>query len=70
VIDVESPHQRCVDALETLGREFDVHGDVEAVQRAEDWQPLAFAMLAEGLAALLIEVRPRTGAAGRASRGR
>jgi hypothetical protein len=63
LIVTETPRQRCVEALETLGREFGVSEDVRAVERAEDWRDEAIAMLAEGLAALLIEVRPRTGAA-------
>jgi hypothetical protein len=57
VIDIESPRQRCVDALETLGREFGVPEHVRAVERAEDWQPLAVAMLAEALAALSLDTR-------------
>jgi hypothetical protein len=68
VIDVETPRQRCVEALETLGREFGVSQDVRAVERAEDWQSPAIVMLAEAVAALLIEVRPRTGAAVRKGR--
>jgi hypothetical protein len=65
VIATESPRQRALEALETVGREFGVSEHVRAVEAAQDWEPLAVAMLAEGLAALLIEIRPRTGVAGR-----
>jgi hypothetical protein len=63
MIVTETPRQRCVEALEALGREFGVSEDVRAVEAAQDWQSPAIAMLAEGLAALLLEVKPRTGAA-------
>jgi hypothetical protein len=59
MIATETPRRRALEALETLGIEFGVSH--RAVERADDWQPLAVAMLAEGLAALLIEVKPKTG---------
>jgi hypothetical protein len=65
VIDVETPRRRALEALESLGREYGVADHVRAVERAEDWQAEAVAMLAEAVAALLIEIRPKTGAAAR-----
>jgi hypothetical protein len=44
LIDVETPRQRVVEALETLGREFGVSEDVRAVEGAEDWRDEAIAM--------------------------
>jgi hypothetical protein len=63
LIATESPRQRCVEALETLGREFGVSEDVRAVEHADDWRDEALAQLAEAVAALLIEIKPKTGAA-------
>jgi hypothetical protein len=57
VIATETPRQRCVEALETLGREFGVSEHVRAVERAEDWRDEAIAMLAEAVAGLALDTR-------------
>jgi hypothetical protein len=65
VIDTPAaPRSRALDALQVVARQYGLRDDVEALRLAgDDWRDEAIAMLAEGLAALLIEVRPRTGAA-------
>jgi hypothetical protein len=37
-----------------------VNGDLAALRDANNWQPGAVVMLAEALAALVLEVRPRS----------
>jgi hypothetical protein len=58
VIATETPRQRALEALETLGREFGVADHVRGVEGAEDWQGEAIAMLAEAVAGLALDTRP------------
>jgi len=49
-----------------VAHQYGVTDDLEALRAAgEDWEPLAIAMLAEAVAALLLDVRPRTGTVAR-----
>jgi len=53
---------RATAALERVAHQYGVSADLEAVRHAErDWEPLAIAMLAEAVAGLLLDVRPRPG---------
>ena len=57
-----APRQRATEALEVVADQYALSADMEALHRAEDrWEPLAIAMLAEAVAALLLDVRPRPG---------
>jgi len=57
-----APRQRTTEALEAVAHQYALRDDMAALERAgDDWQPLAIAMLAEALAALLLDVRPRPG---------
>jgi hypothetical protein len=59
-----APRQRALDALDVLASEFGLPGQREAVEQAGDgWRDEVLAAVAEAVAALLIEIRPRTGAA-------
>jgi len=49
-----------------VARAYGLHADLEALRAAgDDWEPLAIAMVAEALAALLLDVRPRPGTVAR-----
>jgi hypothetical protein len=65
VIDAPTaPRRRAAEALQVVAHQYGLRGDIEALRLAgDDWQAEALAQLAEGLAALLIEVRPKTAAA-------
>ena len=57
-----APRTRATEALELIAYQYGLSADLEALHRAGDrWEPLAIAMLAEALAALLLDVRPRPG---------
>jgi hypothetical protein len=59
-----APRSRVLDALETVAHHYGTGADLEALRTAGDaWRDEAVAQLAEAVAALLIEIRPRTGAA-------
>jgi len=58
----ETLEQRTTEALAVIADQYAVSDDLAALRRAEgDWEPLAIAMLAEAVAALLLDVRPRPG---------
>jgi hypothetical protein len=66
-----APRSRAAETLQVVADQYGTRGDLEALRLAgDDWCDEALAQIVEGLAALLIEVRPRTGAAVRVSRGR
>lgn len=50
---------RCLEALEISSDAYGVGTDLDALQAAGNWQPDAVAMLAEVVAALLVEVKPK-----------
>jgi len=59
---LSAPRQRAAEALEMIAHQYDLRADMAALERAgDDWQALAVAMLAEAVAALLLDVRPRPG---------
>jgi hypothetical protein len=53
------PKQRTLEALEIISETYGVGQDLDALQAAGNWQPSALAMLAEAVAAILIEQRAR-----------
>ena len=61
-----APRQRTVEALALVSAQYGLRDDMAALERAgDDWEPLAVAMLAEAVAALLLDVRPRPGTVAR-----
>jgi hypothetical protein len=59
-----APRSRATEALQVVADQYGIRGDIEALRLAgDDWRDEALAQLAEAVAALLLEVRPRTGAA-------
>ena len=57
-----APRQRTVEALASVARAYGLHADLEALRAAgDDWEPLAIAMVAEALAAMLLDLPPRPG---------
>jgi hypothetical protein len=66
-----APRSRALDALDVLASEFGLPGQRAAAERAgDDWRDEVLAAVAEGLAALLIEIRPRTATAMRGGSNR
>ena len=61
--------RRTAEALTAVSGQYGLDDDLEALERAgDDWEPLAIAMLAEAVAALLLDVRPRPGTVERRAR--
>lgn len=57
---MSDPRTRTLEALETVARHYGVTDDLRRLQQANVWQPEAVAMLAEVVAALVLEVKPGT----------
>jgi len=58
-----APRQRTVEALELVAAQYGLPADLEALRAAgDDWQDVALVMLAEALAALLLDLPARPGA--------
>ena len=54
--------RRATEALERVARAYGLRDDLEALRAAgDDWEPLAIAMVAEALAAMLLDLPPRPG---------
>jgi len=61
-----APRQRATEALEAVAHQYGLRDDMAALERAgDDWRDEALAMLAEAVAALLLDVRPRPGTVAR-----
>jgi hypothetical protein len=57
-----APRRRATEALESVAHQYDLRADMAALERAgDDWWDEAIAQLAEGLAALLLDVPSRPG---------
>jgi hypothetical protein len=71
---IETPtaaRSRATEALQVVAHQYGLRGDIEALRLAgDDWRDEALAQLAEAVAALLIEIRPRIGAGARKGSGR
>jgi hypothetical protein len=66
-----APRSRVQDALEVVANHYGTRPDLEALRASgDDWRDEALAQLAEAVAALLIEIRPRIGAGARKGSGR
>jgi hypothetical protein len=60
MLSVETPRERTLDAARMIADRYGVPDQVRQLERAEDasFEPLAVALLAEAVAALLIELPP------------
>jgi len=59
---LSAPRQRATEALDLIAHHHALSADLDALHRAGDrWEPLAIAQLAEAVAGLLLDVRPRPG---------